>query len=165
MLKPEDKAEGEKLTEEISEKREAEEKTEELAEPQKQEILEEKVEKEAVKEAKEAKVAKEEKAAKPKKKRKAEEEEEKANIVEEKVYTIPLGRVWNIQQPYRTPKSIKLVRNYIKRHMKADVVKLQAGLNRFMWRRGIEKPPRRVRVRATKDKDGNVKVYLAEGEK
>jgi len=163
MSKPEDKAEEEKLTEETSEKREAEEKTEELTEPQKQEIIEEKAEKKAVKEAKEAKTAKEEKAAKPKK-RKA-EEEEKANIVEEKTYTIPLGRAWNIQQPYRTPKSIKLVRNYIKRHMKADVVKLQAGLNRFMWRRGIEKPPRRVCVRATKDKDGNVKVYLAEGEK
>ncbi len=152
----EEDAEGGVLTQEISG-----EEAEGLVEPQKEEILEEKVEKEAAKETEEAKAAKKE-VAKPK--RKAAEEEEEKNIVEEKIYTIPLGRAWITQRPYRTPKAIKLVQSYIRRHMKADVVKLQDGLNRFIWRRGIEKPPRRVRVRATKDKDGNVKVYWAEGE-
>jgi ribosomal protein L31E len=33
-----------------------------------------------------------------------------------------------------------------------------------MWARGIEKPPRKIRVRAAKDKEGNVTVYLAEGD-
>ncbi|MEM3736698.1 MAG: 50S ribosomal protein L31e [Candidatus Bathyarchaeia archaeon] len=106
---------------------------------------------------------KEVREAEPAKVKKDKAKEMEEEILEEKIYTIPLGRVWNIQQPYRTPKSIKLVRDYVKRHMKVDVVKLHDGLNRFMWRRGIEKPPRRVRVRATKDKEGNVTVYLAEG--
>src|SRR4030067_569088 len=37
-------------------------------------------------------------------------------------------------------------------------------INEKIWSRGIEKPPRKIRVRAAKDKDGNVTVYLAEGE-
>jgi large subunit ribosomal protein L31e len=35
-------------------------------------------------------------------------------------------------------------------------------VNEKVWGRGIEKPPRKIRVRAAKDKDGNVTVYLAE---
>src|SRR3972149_4739943 len=35
-------------------------------------------------------------------------------------------------------------------------------INEKIWDRGIEKPPRKIRVRAAKDKDGNVTVYLAE---
>jgi large subunit ribosomal protein L31e len=37
-------------------------------------------------------------------------------------------------------------------------------VNEKVWGKGIEKPPRKIRVRAAKDKDGNVTVYLAEGE-
>ena len=37
-------------------------------------------------------------------------------------------------------------------------------VNEKVWSRGIEKPPRKIRVRAAKDKDGNVTVFLAEGE-
>jgi large subunit ribosomal protein L31e len=35
-------------------------------------------------------------------------------------------------------------------------------VNEKVWGRGIEKPPRKIRVRAAKDKDGNITVYLAE---
>ena len=37
-------------------------------------------------------------------------------------------------------------------------------VNEKVWSRGIEKPPRRIKVRVTKDKDGNVTVYLAENQ-
>jgi large subunit ribosomal protein L31e len=37
-------------------------------------------------------------------------------------------------------------------------------VNEKIWGRGIEKPPRKIRVRVTKDKDGNVTVHLAEAE-
>ena len=35
-------------------------------------------------------------------------------------------------------------------------------VNEKVWGRGIEKPPRKIRVRAAKDKEGNVTLYLAE---
>ena len=37
-------------------------------------------------------------------------------------------------------------------------------VNERVWMRGIEKPPRKIRIRAAKDKEGNVTVYLAEGD-
>ncbi len=38
------------------------------------------------------------------------------------------------------------------------------AVNEKIWSRSIKKPPRKIRIRATKDKDGNVKIFLAEGE-
>ena len=35
-------------------------------------------------------------------------------------------------------------------------------VNQFIWSRGIEKPPSKVRVRALKFDDGSVIVHLAE---
>jgi ribosomal protein L31E len=37
-------------------------------------------------------------------------------------------------------------------------------VNEKIWNRGIEKPPRKIKVRVTKDKDGNVTVHLAENQ-
>ncbi len=37
-------------------------------------------------------------------------------------------------------------------------------VNEKIWSRGIEKPPRKIRVRAAKDKEGVITVYLAEGD-
>ncbi len=37
-------------------------------------------------------------------------------------------------------------------------------VNEKIWSRGIEKPPRKIRVRAVKDKEGVITVYLAEGD-
>jgi large subunit ribosomal protein L31e len=41
---------------------------------------------------------------------------------------------------------------------------ISSEVNEKIWDKGIEKPPRKIRVRAAKDSDGNVTVYLAEGE-
>jgi large subunit ribosomal protein L31e len=46
----------------------------------------------------------------------------------------------------------------------APKLTLTNELNERIWGRGIEKPPRKIRVRATKDKEGNVTVHLAESE-
>jgi len=37
-------------------------------------------------------------------------------------------------------------------------------VNEKVWSRGIEKPPRKIKTRVTKDRDGNVFVYLAENQ-
>ena len=109
-----------------------------------------------------------EKAEKPVKpvEEKIEEAEEEAasriEAVEERVYTVPLGDVWRAPRPIRTPRAIREIRSFIQRHMKPEEVKIDGKLNEFVWRRSIEKPPRRVRIKAAKDKDGVVWVFLAE---
>ena len=90
------------------------------------------------------------------------EEELPIEAVEERVYTIPLRKAYSVPVPIRTPRAIREIRRFIQRHMKTDEVKIDGKLNEYVWRWSIEKPPRRVRVKAAKDKDGVVWVFLAE---
>lgn len=92
------------------------------------------------------------------------EEEVEEEIVEERIYTIPLSRAWISPRKKRAPKAIRMVRSFIQRHMKPEAIVVSNDVNERLWRRGIEKPPRRIRVRASKDKDGKVTLRLAEGD-
>jgi large subunit ribosomal protein L31e len=114
--------------------------------------------------------AEEKEAAKPRKKKKEAEE-----VVEERTYTIPLGKALIMPPRRRAPRAMRMIRAFIVKHMKvptraeeedeeAPKLTLTNELNERIWGRGIEKPPRKIRVRATKDKEGNVTVHLAESE-
>jgi large subunit ribosomal protein L31e len=87
-------------------------------------------------------------------------------IVVERLYTIPLGKAYEAVRKKRAKRAVTMVKNFIIRHMKVEDEDLAIDpvLNEYLWTRGIEKPPRRVRVRATKDRDGFVKVFLIEGQ-
>jgi large subunit ribosomal protein L31e len=116
--------------------------------------------------------AEEEEKAKPRKKKKEEEE-----IVEERTYTIPLQKALVRPPKKRAPRAIQMIKAFITKHMKLEVkvseeeeeeelpqLLISKEVNEKIWSRGIEKPPRKIRVRAAKDKDGNVTVYLAEAQ-
>ena len=119
-----------------------------------------------------AKEEAEEEEAKPKKKKKEEEE-----IVEERTYTIPLQKALVRPPKKRAPRAMQLIKIFITKHMKLEMkvseeeeeeelpqLLISQEVNEKIWDRGIEKPPRKIRVRAAKDKDGNVTVYLAEAQ-
>ena len=143
-----------------------EEETEELAN-----LSEEELDTEIV--AKEQTPAQEEvvEEAKPKKKKKDEQ------IVEERFYTIPLSRALVRPPKKRAPRAIQLIKEFVNRHMKIAMkvteeeeeelpqLIISKEVNEKVWDRGIEKPPRKIKTRITKDKDGNVNVYLAETKK
>jgi len=107
-----------------------------------------------------------EKREEPKESVEAEKRREEEEIVEERIYTVPLGRVWIGPRQKRAPRAIRLLRSFILRHMKIDEdsLKISNEVNEHLWRRGIQKPPRKIRVRAIKDSEGIVTVRLAEGE-
>jgi len=81
----------------------------------------------------------------------------------EQVYTIPLRSVKRTARWKRSKRAIKEVRAYLVRHMKTDVenVKLDRTINEAIWKRGAQKPPRRIRVRAIRFEDGAVEAELA----
>ncbi len=110
----------------------------------------------------EAEKAEEAKEEKPAPEKKTEEEE----VVEERIYTVPLGRARIVPRKKHSPKAIRMLRGFIERHMKAeeDSVRISNEVNEKIWGRGIEKPPRKIRVRVTKDAEGVVTVHLAEGD-
>jgi len=166
LKQPMDDAEPTEETEEKEEDIEEESIKEESAE-----IEKEKLEEAPEEEPEAEELAPEEEKEEKKKRREAEEE-----IVEEKTYTIPLGRAWIAPRKKRTPRAVRIVKSFIQKHMKIEErtttaeeegegerLVISDEVNKKLWNRGIEKPPRNIRVRAVKDKEGIVTLYLAEG--
>lgn len=79
----------------------------------------------------------------------------------ERIYTIPLDTEgyphWK-----KGNYAVKIVREYLSRHMKVDEdkIKINAPLNETIWARGIRKPPRKIRVKATRVEEGVVEADL-----
>jgi large subunit ribosomal protein L31e len=81
---------------------------------------------------------------------------------EERVYTVPLRKAKRTQRTKRGTRAVKELKEFLKRHTKAEAIRIDAALNQKIWERGIEKPPSKLRVRV-KMEDENVAIaYLAE---
>ncbi len=82
---------------------------------------------------------------------------------EEKLLTIPLRGHWlKKARVSRTQRSIKEVKYYFYKHMKATDVKMSELLNEAMWKGGAKRPLHTVKVKASKDEKGIVTVILPE---
>jgi large subunit ribosomal protein L31e len=174
-MEKEDKEEAQVPEEEPTEQAEEEVSAEETDKELEEILAEEETAEETVEAEEEAAPVEEEEEAKPRRRKKKDEEEEE--FVEERVYTIPLGKAWLRPPKKRAPRAMHILKTFVTKHMKLvmrveeeeekeELPKLiiSNDINEKIWRRGIEKPPRKIRVRAAKDKDGNVTVFLAEGE-
>ncbi len=79
----------------------------------------------------------------------------------ERIYTVPLGDAYDAVRNKRAPRAVKILREFLARHMKADEVLLSEALNKFIWEKSIQKPPRKVKVRVIKE-DAVARAYLAD---
>ena len=79
----------------------------------------------------------------------------------ERIYMVPLAAAFEYKRTNRVPRAVKVLRQFISRHMKTEIdsVLLSNALNSRLWERSIQKPPRRVKVRAIR-KEGVTRVYL-----
>lgn len=75
-----------------------------------------------------------------------------------RVYTINLGRAWITPQHKRSDRVINMIKEFAKKHMKSEEIKIDQALNRQIWKRGKTNPPRKVRVKMVKDDNGIVIV-------
>ena len=82
----------------------------------------------------------------------------------ERVYVVPLGKAYEKPRIKRAKIASKLLRSFISRHMKVDEssVLISSSLNNAVWASGIKKPPRRLKVAASRDEEGIVRVALVE---
>ncbi len=80
----------------------------------------------------------------------------------ERIYTVPLGRAWIVQKFRRAERAVMVLREFSERHMKPSELIIDPTVNEAIWARGIKNPPRKIRVRMTKDSDGVVTVTMAE---
>jgi large subunit ribosomal protein L31e len=80
----------------------------------------------------------------------------------EMIYTVNFRKAWITPQYRRTDRVINILREFAERHMKTDDIKIDQYLNRYLWQRGKRNPPRRVRIRMTKDETDTVVISLYE---
>ena len=103
-------------------------------------------------------------------------------LMQERLYTIPLRKLHKVSRSRRAPVAMRMVEDFITRHMKperdGEVLRnssdarsgsgeekqlfIDPPVNKAIWKRGIEKPPSKIRVRALKFEDGSVIVHLAD---
>src|SRR5436309_1549931 len=65
---------------------------------------------------------------------------------EERIMIVPLRAAWAASRTDRTPRAIKAIREHVKQHLKPDRIFIDDVLNEFLWKRGREHPPRRIRI-------------------
>jgi large subunit ribosomal protein L31e len=72
----------------------------------------------------------------------------------ERVYTIPLRSEW-VKEPRskRSNRAIRTVREFVKRHTKAKDIKLSKGVNELIFSRGFQKPPGKIKVEVSGDRE------------
>ncbi len=161
------------VAEEEEEELEETEETEETEESLDSEVPEEEDEELEDEELEELEEEEEEEFVEAKRRRKEKDEMEE-DIVEERFYTIPLRKAWIVPRKKRAPKAARIVKAFVLKHMKVrteaegeeepEKLVIDNTVNEKIWSKGIEKPPRKIKVRVVKDKEGVVSVLLAEGD-
>lgn len=110
-----------------------------------------------------------EKKAEPKKEEKkpaekeAAKEEKKREIVLERIYTVPFSQIYAKPQQSRGNMAITFLRKFLARHMKGapEKIKISLILNNTIRKRGSGRPMKKVKIKATKDKEGVVLAEIA----
>ena len=96
----------------------------------------------------------------------AKEKTQEPKLIIEREYIVPLRQGWlKVPKYKRAAKAVKTLKEFIARHMKIydrDLrkVKVDIILNNEIRFRGMKKPPAKIKVKAKKFDDGNVKVEL-----
>ncbi|UCE91861.1 MAG: 60S ribosomal protein L31 [Methanobacteriota archaeon] len=92
----------------------------------------------------------------------------------ERVFTVPLTVTKRVPRVKRTPRAIKEIKEFVRRHMEERPsageedeearrdVWIDFRLNEYLWSRGVENPPSKVRVKAIRFEDGLIEVSLPE---
>jgi len=89
------------------------------------------------------------------------DDKKEKKIVLERVYNVPLRKRYQRAPRWkRTNRAVSALREFVKKHMKSDNIRIGKYINNDMWVNGIRNPPHHVKVNCTKDEDGLVKVEM-----
>lgn len=72
-------------------------------------------------------------------------------MADEKIFTIPLRDVFEKPRTKRAELAVDVVKAYLVKHMKTEDIKIGSSINHEIWKRGIQKPPRKIRIHAIKE--------------
>jgi large subunit ribosomal protein L31e len=86
----------------------------------------------------------------------------------EREYIVPLRKeCMKVPNYKRAGRAVKAIKKFLTKHMKIydrdlDKIKIDRYLNEEIWFRGAKKPPAKIKVKAIKYDNGEVKVELAD---
>jgi len=87
---------------------------------------------------------------------------EKLAVSSDRIYTIPLSkRRSKTPLNARAKRTVNDIKRLLEKRAKTDQVKVSPGLNALVWKRGISKPPAKVKVKVSV-KDGVATARLPE---
>lgn len=89
------------------------------------------------------------------------DDKKEKKIVLERVYNVPLRKKYQRAPRWKkTNRAISALKEFVKKHMKSDNIKIGKHINKDMWKNGIRNPPHHVKVNCAKDEDGLVIVEM-----
>jgi large subunit ribosomal protein L31e len=73
----------------------------------------------------------------------------------ERIYTINLRKATlKVPRWKKSKMSVAIVREFLKRHMKADEIKIGKSITEKIWKSGNQNPPNKIRIKATETEEG-----------
>ena len=82
----------------------------------------------------------------------------------ERVYTINLGKAWLSPDNQRAKRAINMIKEFARHHMKTEQIRIDQDLSQAVWKHGIRRPPRKIRVKMAKTDEGHIVVSTYEEE-
>jgi large subunit ribosomal protein L31e len=76
---------------------------------------------------------------------------------------VPLRNAWNITRYKRAPRAIQIIREQVIQHLKVkeeETVWIDPNVNEFIWKRGIENPPRKIRLQITRHDEPDIPIEV-----
>ncbi len=86
-------------------------------------------------------------------------------MAEVKEMVIPLRAAWNVPRTKRANRAMTEIRNHVSQHMKIqddEEIWIDQAVNEVIWSRGMQKPPRKIRIVCTREEGFPLEVKLAE---
>ena len=86
-------------------------------------------------------------------------------MAETKEMVVPLRAAWAVPRTQRAARAIKEIRKHVSRHMKVkeeEEIWIDEAVNHAIWARGIQKPPRKIRLVVTREEGIPIAVKLLE---
>ena len=74
-----------------------------------------------------------------------------------------LRNAWNITRYKRAPRAIQIIKNEVVKHLKVredEEVWIDPSVNEAIWSRGIENPPRKIRLQVTRHDEPDIPIEV-----
>ena len=76
---------------------------------------------------------------------------------------VPLRNAWNITRYKRAPRAVQIIKNAVVKHLKVtegEEVWIDPAVNEKIWERGIENPPRKIRLQVTRHDEPDIPIEV-----